>query len=255
MTFEEHISDLDPRLFEHVTSLASDHDKRSWLACELATAALCPEGYSYLEIGSYLGGSLQTHVADPACKRIVSIDKRVPSDFGNNSIDDMLGALRGVEGADLEKLECIEADSFEISADSLPITPDLCLIDGLHTDEAVVNDFRLCRGAMGENGAVLFHDSQVIYGGIAEIVEGLQASRARFRAYNLPEIVFAIELGDFPMHRHPRVAELLADNHLGYLAVARWSDRHRRSANKWPLPWVRAVKRTIENRRVTTGYN
>lgn len=230
-------------------NLASGHDKRSLLACQLATRELRP-AYNYLEIGSFLGGSLQTHLIDPRCARIVSVDNRAPdSHLEENTTEAMLENLGRVDGG-LAKVECIEADASELDTGAISVSPDLCYIDGLHTNAAVISDFKLCREAMGDSGAVLFHDSQVVAHGIEEIVNGLAASGAEFKAYNLPDIIFVIELGDFPLHRHPQVSSLLAENYLGYFFLANW---HRGLANRRPVRWVRAARRTIRFRRITTG--
>ena len=59
--FEQSINNLDLRLFEKINSQSDDNDKQSLLACQLATRQLT-DSYNYLEIGSYLGGSIQPHL-------------------------------------------------------------------------------------------------------------------------------------------------------------------------------------------------
>src|ERR1044072_3278451 len=73
--FEQLISSLDLRRFEKIESQSTDNYKRSLLACQRAPRQLVPD-YNYLEIGSYLGGSIQPHLLDEKCARIISIDKR-----------------------------------------------------------------------------------------------------------------------------------------------------------------------------------
>lgn len=75
INFEQAINELDLRLFEKIPSQTTDPDKGSLLACELAVREIKPD-YNYLEIGSYLGGSIQPHLLDDKCGRIYSIDKR-----------------------------------------------------------------------------------------------------------------------------------------------------------------------------------
>ena len=60
--FEKAINELDLELFSRYPANLRT-DKRSLLACELAVRELTP-GYNYLEIGSYLGGSIQPHLLD-----------------------------------------------------------------------------------------------------------------------------------------------------------------------------------------------
>ena len=76
--FESMIRDLDLGLFAQITSQSTESDKRSLLAVQDAVREIVgPEGkYNYLEIGSYLGGSIQPHLIDQRCERIFSIDKR-----------------------------------------------------------------------------------------------------------------------------------------------------------------------------------
>jgi hypothetical protein len=73
--FEERLRALDLHLFDAIPSQTSRRDRR----CLLAMQVVCRERfgeYAYLEIGSHLGGSLQTHVLDPRCRRLYSIDSR-----------------------------------------------------------------------------------------------------------------------------------------------------------------------------------
>src|SRR5436309_9076337 len=84
--FDNAIAALDLSLFEKIESQSTDEDKRSLLACQSAVRDLRPE-YTYLEIGSYLGGSIQPHLVDERCKRIVSIDKRPPRQPDARGVD------------------------------------------------------------------------------------------------------------------------------------------------------------------------
>src|SRR5215204_6622213 len=103
-SFEQAITGLDLNLFEKIKSQSTEHDKQSFLAIQLAVRNLRPQ-YKYLEIGSYLGGSIQPHLLDDRCERIYSIDKRPlqqPDARGfdytylNNSTERMLEQLRDV---------------------------------------------------------------------------------------------------------------------------------------------------------------
>src|SRR5262245_59764310 len=103
-SFESRIERLDLSLFSGIESLTTDLDKRSLLACQLAVRHL-RDSYVYLEIGSHLGGSLQSHVLDDRCEHIFSIDKRParqPDERGqddqypDNSTDRMLDNLKSV---------------------------------------------------------------------------------------------------------------------------------------------------------------
>ena len=83
-TFESQLASLDIALFSRIDAQLTDDDKRSLLAVHHALREQIP-GYVYLEIGSHLGGSIQPHLQDARCTRIISIDKRptaVPDDRG-----------------------------------------------------------------------------------------------------------------------------------------------------------------------------
>jgi len=86
MDFENAIAGLDISLFSAIESQSTDDDKRSLLACQLAVREL-RDPYIYLEIGSYIGGSIQPYLLDPRCKRIYSIDKRPAKQPDERGID------------------------------------------------------------------------------------------------------------------------------------------------------------------------
>src|SRR4249920_1321666 len=115
--FESSIARMDTQLFAAVPSQTTEGDKRSLLACQLAIRSSGTR-YHYLEIGSYLGGSLQPHVVDPLCASIVSIDKRpavhadedgLPNTYAQNSTSRMLDNLRAISPGGTDKISCIDA--------------------------------------------------------------------------------------------------------------------------------------------------
>ncbi|HUR99660.1 MAG TPA: class I SAM-dependent methyltransferase [Pyrinomonadaceae bacterium] len=245
--FESAITDLDLNLFSKIDSQSTDQDKRSFLAIQLAVRKLRP-GYKYLEIGSYLGGSIQPHLLDEACERIYSIDKRPerqPDARGfdytylNNSTERMLEKLRTVAPDHMGKIVTLDGDSGSIDPAKIAEKIDLCFIDGEHTDAAVLSDFKFCLRVLNENGCIAFHDAQITYNGIAACVSHLEQSGITFRAYGLPSIVFVVELGDFPVHSEPAILERLTNNHQSYLYSLQDNDRYRKFATKYPFRMVR----------------
>jgi hypothetical protein len=238
--FEEMIERADLRLFEKITSQTSDSDKTTLLAAQRATRNMFPS-YTYLEIGSYLGGSLQPFVLDENCRQIYSIDKRPgrqPDERGvdyiykNNSTERMLENLKRVSPR-LDKIVCLDGDAGEIDKSKIAHQPDLCFIDGEHTDEACQRDFHFCFEVMNkQRGAILFHDAAIVYNALHHIVEFLQKQKCEFNAYALPDVMFAIEIGDFPLHREPAVARMLINNHVPYLVGLRSNDYYRTFINK-----------------------
>jgi len=246
--FEHLINSCDLTLFERIASQSTDEDKRSLLACQLAVREM-RTSYTYLEIGSHLGGSIQPHLLDPNCTRIYSIDKRPRKQpdargfdwvYENNSTERMLQNLREVK-SDVAKLTTIDGDSRTIDPLRIEEKVDLCFIDGEHTDEAAISDFDFCRNVLAENGAIIFHDAQITYNGIATCLEKLRAQDVPFRAYVLPHVVFVVEIGDFPMHRHAKIADRLVENQLSFLFALQDNDRYRRFATRFPFGLLRRV--------------
>ena len=197
----ERIAALDIGLFDHVHSQTETDDRRSLLAIHDAVAER--GSFSYLEIGSYMGGSLQVAIADPRCTRIVSVDSRpfAPPDvrggyrpYPDNSTRRMLDNLAQVPGADLSKVETIEASSEDIDPASLE-RPDLCFIDAEHTNEAVLRDAQFCHDVLRGRGIIAFHDSALLEKGILRFLQAIGRPR---RAYPLRFSVFVVELGDVP---------------------------------------------------------
>lgn len=252
--FEQSINDLDLKLFEKISSQSSVNDKQSLLACQLAARALTG-GYKYLEIGSYLGGSIQPHLLDEQCLKIYSIDKRPlvqPDERGveytylNNSTARMIENLKTVAPERVGKITAIDGDTRHIKPAEIKEKITLCYIDGEHTDEAVMSDFKFCLGVLAENGAILFDDANIIYNGIADCLEYLKQNSVNFRAYNLPDKVFVVEIGDFPIHQHKAILERLLNNYEGYLYSLQSNDLYRRFVNKKPFRLYRKLMTKVK---------
>jgi hypothetical protein len=248
--FEGLIEGLDIKLFEKISSQTTDRDKRSLLACQLAVRKMRPD-YTYLEIGSYLGGSLQPFLLDDECSLIYSIDKRPPAqpdergfsyEYRNNSTQRMLDNLRAIHEPALSKIKCIDDDASNIEVKSIEPKPQMCFIDGEHTDHAAFADFLFCLKALDKNGLLVFHDAPVVYNGLAQVVSHLEKQGVKFRAYNLPDTVFVVEVGDFPVHRMEHIQEMLLNNHIGYLSSLQYNDHYRQFANRPIFKWLRQLK-------------
>jgi hypothetical protein len=207
----DRVDRLDPTLVEEIPSGGtSQMDRLSLLAVQAALAARGP--FRYLEIGSYLGASLQSFVADPRCTAIVSIDRRdaVSDDeraerpeYPGNTTAAMLRLLAAVRGADLGKLATYDVGTDELSPNGLDA--DLCFIDAEHTNEAALRDARFCRAAIRDRGVIVFHDRTLVDGAIRRFLGELP----RARAYPLAHELFVIELGIGSLLSDPRVAARL----------------------------------------------
>ena len=213
--FEARLQALDPALFEYVPSETTRQDRISLLALHRA----CREVYGtfrYIEIGSHLGGTLQALVADGRCTGIVSIDPRpltLPDARGRdltypgNSTERMLAYLRRVPGADLAKLETVEASTQDISAADFEGTAQLCFIDAEHMHEAALRDARFCRRVLRDDGAIAFHDRRLVSSAIEDFVAELDPNS--FSAYALQGSVFVVELGPPRLIQTDSVARLV----------------------------------------------
>jgi len=257
--FEKRLATLDLDLFARIPSQTSPNEKKSLLACQLATRELT-QGYVYLEIGSYLGGSIQPHLLDPMCCHVYSIDKRpfkqpdnrgITFRYRNNSTERMLEHLRAVDAEALDKVTCLEGDTVALRAEQVRHQVHLCMIDAEHTDEAVVRDFEFCLKVMRADGAIVFHDAQIVYKGLMEVIDRLERDPRPFHAYNLPDGLMVVELGGFPLHRHDSIAQRLLDNHVGYLASMHANDQFRRWANVPPVRAARVLRARLKGMDVS----
>jgi hypothetical protein len=206
VSFTSRVDCLDESLLDAIAGgCGSSVDRRSLLAVHAAVATRGE--FSYLEVGSYHGASLQSFIADPRCRGIVSVDRRDATSpderpegvarYPDNTTARMLQCLRGVPGADLRKLTTIEAPTGDV--DPAEVSADLCLIDGQHTNAAALEDARFCREAIGDHGVILFHDRVIVDRGIRSFLTELSG----YRAYPLAHDLFVVEIG---------VPSLLADS-------------------------------------------
>lgn len=250
------IEQRDETLFGHVLAQLTRDDRRSLLALHAACRRV-HGSFGYLEIGSYLGGSLQALVCDPACERIVSIDPRpaAPPDvrgrmgYADNSTERMLENLRAIPGAAVDKIQAVEASTEDLDPADAPFAPQLCFVDGEHTHEAALRDARYCAAAVAGNGAVAFHDAHIVYKGIAAFVAELEAAGVEHTPYLLPTSVFVVELGPPRLRDDDLVREALAGNWRGYLYSLSSDERYRDFFVRPPFPLVRRLRARLRRSR------
>lgn len=257
--FQDMLGRTDLELFAQIPSQTTDNDKRSLLACQQAIRSILP-AYNYLEIGSYLGGSIQPYLFDDQCKRVISIDKRPtvqPDERGvdyiyqNNSTERMLEKLRAVYAPGTAKVMTLDGDASEIDSKKVTPAPELCFIDGEHTDGAAFSDFMFCLKVLAPNGVIMFHDAAVVYNGLRRCTDHLEKEGIKFRAYNLPDVMFVIEIGDLPIHQHPALQERLNNNYQGYLMSLQYNDYYRNFANKSIFRWYRKMRVKIDRNNIS----
>jgi hypothetical protein len=208
----------DISFFDAVPTQMLPDDRRSILTVQQIAAARLGR-YAYLEIGSYLGGSLQPHLRDDRCVAAYSIDPRPrlqPDERGEDfqyqyiTTQHMLDALAPAYGAFLGKLTSFERDVADIKSEEFPIRPQMCLIDGEHTDRAVFSDFRACLRIADRPCVITFDDAHIVYRGFAACVRDLQERGEVHRAYILPNRIGVIEIGELYLYREPAIFDRIA---------------------------------------------
>jgi len=218
-TLEDRLNTLDVGLLEQIESQTSADDKRSLLALHAASRDAFG-GFTYLEIGSYLGGSLQSFIADPMCRGIISIDRRPPVvvderlaegvRYPHNSTERMLTLLGQVSNADLTKLRTIEDSVADIPPSEISPAPRLCFIDGEHTNSAALSDAEFCRSVLHLPGLIAFHDSSTVSLAISRFLSGGGGI-----AYTMRGGIFVVEFGGDRIFHHPLV-RCMVPNALGW---------------------------------------
>jgi len=212
----DRVHDLDTGLFDPILAQTLPEDRRALLGLHEGAASRYGS-FVYLEIGSYLGGSLQALVRDPRCVGIISIDPRpeAPPDkragtwtYEDNTTAHMVGLLEELPGADLSKLTTFELGTEALSRDALPMRPHYCFIDGEHTDEASLRDGRFCAEALGGRGVIAFHDDDVVRGGIEALLREAWGDVSMAVSFN--GSVFALELGGTGILRSPAVERAIS---------------------------------------------
>jgi len=219
------VAALDLELFSAIKSQSSPADRRSWLAIQ---RAIRRSGYVYLEIGSYLGGSLQQHLVDPQCRQLYSIDDRPLSspDARGQAItyrgatEDMFRNLRQL--APLDRLVTFESDARAVDRARITKAPTFCFIDGEHTIDAVKSDFAFCLEICDPNAVIAIHDAPLMITGLRAIVAGLRRSRIPFATRKVRDAAtFVVFLRDSPARDDPFFSEHAEDG-VAWLSREPW---------------------------------
>lgn len=197
---DQRIESLDTSLFDGVLAASTKGDRRSLLLLQRCVRR--SGEYVYLEIGSYLGGSIQQILLDRRCRLIYSIDKRPPvqadqmrgeGSYTNNSTQQMIDGLRNTfPEAQLEIIKTFDCDASELDPAQFIPKPDFCFIDGEHTNRAVVSDFSFCLGVSAPDSVIALHDANIIFGGLSLIKRRLRDRR--WQGYLLPDNVYVFLL-------------------------------------------------------------
>lgn len=127
-----------------------------------ATASRVPEGQAIVEIGSWKGRSTSTLAL--GCRRQRKVFAVDPHTGGrsyveaNLPVDSLMHFERTIENLNLTNVEAVVARSHDaaISYSGPPI--GLLFIDGWHSTEAVLDDYRSWEPHLAENATVVFDD-------------------------------------------------------------------------------------------------
>jgi hypothetical protein len=204
MTSISHVEALDLSLFRWIRSETDDADRRSLLAVQRAVANSNGR-FTYLEIGSHLGGSIQPYLVDPRCTKIYSIDPRPleqPDDrregcrwkYPDNSTQRMMDLLSAIDAASVDKIVCFEQSSTDVDPAKIDPKPQVAFIDGEHTHTAALADFSFCMKIIADGGVIVFHDFWIIYAAIFEICDRLRRMTPGAVPLMLDGSVFAVFL-------------------------------------------------------------
>lgn len=260
-TFEDSLRALDPDLFRTIPAGLSEGDKRSLLAVQKGIRSRC-SSYTYLEIGSHLGGSIQPHLRDPHCARIYSVDPRphrVADDRGEtltysqNSAAHMLDLLRTVQPDRLDRITVFDSDIRQVPASLIDPRPDICFIDGEHTDRAARSDYDHCSRLIGENGVIVFHDANIVYRALVEILQELDGRKTPYAAYMLPSVIFVLEFGTSMLADTEDIRRLLRQNAATYFHGLASMEHYRTVYDRPAIRFLRDIYRRYGAIRRTLG--
>lgn len=190
-------------LYEAVPSQSSKKDRTAFLELQsIVRAEFSP--YVYLEIGSFLGGTLTPFCLDEACRTIYSIDARVLtapneaatelSNYGEHSSLAMRERLTAATGFDDKKLICFDCDARNVPQEKIDQKVNLVLIDGEHTNSAVVSDFNAVKEFLAPDAVIAFHDYSCVADGVSEISRCVDKMAANALKLKLDGEVYAIFL-------------------------------------------------------------
>ena len=241
-TLNNRIRSLDTTLFAAIPSQTTEDDRRSLLL--LQDCVRSRNKYIYLEIGSHLGGTIQPYFVDPICQLIYSIDKRPklqPDERGefyrydNNSTERMLKNLsQAFPSIAEQKIINFDSDARDLNPSQIREKPNICFIDGEHTNTAVVSDFMFCLKVSHPNAIIAFHDAGFIFKGINEIKKYLAQNSIQFQGFKLGGSVYAILLNEAISSYAEKLDTLSIDESVYFkdaskqLSKVKWKNRIKR---------------------------
>ena len=240
MNYSEVIKNNNISIFENIESQTSSDDRKSLLSIQ---NLIRENNYCYLEIGSYLGGTLQPHYVDQKCTKIYSIDLRpsnakdergVTYDYSIVTSEDMKNNLRKNFPDINKEIECFDTSSSKVDVDIISKKPNLIFIDGEHTHDAVFLDFKFSLDVCNKNCTILFHDSHYVFKGLKRIKKYLSKRKINFRFFKLGGSVSVILLNDHISKYSHNISKLSIDENK-YFYNAKKNLMKLKYINKYPL--------------------
>ena len=192
-----------------ISSQTSDEDKLFLLNAITTIKAKGITSFKYIEIGSFMGGSLTPFLLENACSLIVSVDERerqqpdergAKYDYSGITHQTMIDNLTS---HDMDVSKLITHDGSISSYDRGNNKFDIAFIDGEHSDIACCRDFAWTYPMMKESSIILFHDSSIVYKALAIILELMHEKKVEFEIFKdqMSEVT-AIFLGEFARINH-----------------------------------------------------
>jgi hypothetical protein len=199
------IEQINPDAFK-LDTMAKTDDKKMLLALQCIVRAQ-QTTYVYVEVGSYMGGTLVPHLMDTRCRRVVSIDKRPGAQaderggtmsYFHASTALMLERLAAnLPASALTKLETHDCDAADLPETARTPKFDLAFIDGEHTNRAAFQDFLSLLPSAQPNCIIAFHDANLVTDAILNVQSLLRHQGIAHESRFLPEVVFALFLGSY----------------------------------------------------------
>lgn len=164
--------------------------------------------YSYIEVGSARGASLEPHLIDPKCDSAMSIDLRVVQQWDERGThfyyagETTSGMIRDLQkhctAQELTKLQTVDGSSAEIGK----LVREgkrfqIGLIDAEHTNTAVFDDFANLYPAMANDSCILFDDANLVFAAIENAGRALQLLGQPYETIYMRPRNAAILVGNF----------------------------------------------------------
>ena len=216
---------MDTSIYDHVQAQLGPDDKTALLTVFAAVRRHLGT-YTYLEIGSWQGGSLQPIVADPMCVRAYSFDARKGGPkYETLNAGQMRENLKRVPGADLRKLHCWDKPFSSWLAQKLMDLRGPCdvfFVDGWHTPDGAFHDFRCCDRLAAIEAVYLWHDVDMVQSAFKRAASLFPGCAA----YRLSDKVGIIYTGDWGALATPELLALCKPMRWGRATVW-WAIRRR----------------------------